>query len=166
MPYCQLFYHLVWSTKNREPLITEELEPMVYALIRSKATDLGAMVYALGGVADHVHLVATIPPSIAVARLVGQVKAVASTRINKARLQEMPFFWQAEYGALTFDARRLPNYVAYVRNQKQHHAENTVFAVLERHQAPDQHAMCEDGPEYETLQDDWADLSAAGAPAW
>ena len=66
MPYWQTFYHIVWATKNREPLITPDVEAMIYGLIRSKAIGLGGTVFALNGMSEHVHLVASIPPAIAV----------------------------------------------------------------------------------------------------
>ncbi|RME44546.1 MAG: IS200/IS605 family transposase [Chloroflexi bacterium] len=132
MPYWQLFYHIVWSTKNREPLLTPSVEPIIHGFLRSKAIGLGATVFALNGVEDHVHLVAAIPPKIAVARFIGQIKAVASTKFNKAGLSDRPFFWQAEYGAFSFDGKRLPNFIAYVERQKEHHAKGTAIPVLER----------------------------------
>ena len=132
MPYCQLFYHIVWSTKGREPRLTAEVEPVIHGYLRSKAIGLGATVFALNGVADHVHLVVTIPPKIAVSRFIGQVKAVASTKFNKSKFKQQPFFWQEEYGAFSFDAKRLPNYIAYVERQKEHHAQGTIIRILER----------------------------------
>lgn len=132
MPYCQLFYHLVWSTKARHPLLTPEVEPIIHGFLRSKAIGLGATLFALDGVMDHVHLVVSIPSKIAVATFVGQVKAVASTRFNKAGSNHPPFFWQEEYGAFSFDAKRLPNYIAYVQRQKEHHAQDTIIPILER----------------------------------
>ncbi len=132
MPYCQLFYHLVWSTKNRLPLLSAQVEPVIHGFLRTKAIGLEATVFALNGTVDHVHVVVSIPPKIAVARFVGQIKAVASTRFNQSAPDGPPFFWQEEYGAFSFDAKRLPNYVAYVNNQKEHHAQNTFIPVLER----------------------------------
>jgi putative transposase len=132
MPYCRLFYHLIWSTKNRLPLLTPQIEPVIHNFLRAKAVDLGATVFALNGVEDHVHLVISIPPKIAVAKFIGQVKAVASTKFNKSTPDCPPFFWQDEYGAFTFDAKRLPNYVAYVNRQKEHHRQGDIIPVLER----------------------------------
>ena len=131
MPFWQLFYHLVWATKNREPLLTPHVEPIIHDFLRSKAIGLGATVFALGGTLDHVHLVAAIRPKIAVASFVGQIKGVASTRFNKMH-PDTPFFWQTEYGAFSFDGKRLPNYIGYVRDQKTHHAQGTLYAILER----------------------------------
>lgn len=132
MPYCQLFYHLVWSTKHREPCITSDVEPVIYNLLRTKAIGLGGTVFALNGGVEHVHLVTTIPPRIAVATFVGQVKGVASAKLNQSRPGEIPFYWQEEYGAFSFDGKRLPNVIAYVENQKQHHALNNTIPILER----------------------------------
>ena len=132
MPYCQLYYHLVWATKNREPLLTSNVEPTIHGYIWQKANSLGGIVFALNGVEDHVHLVVSIPAKISVSTFVGQVKGVASTKFNKSGHDGSPFFWHDEYGAFTFDAKRLPNYIAYVEKQKEHHRDNTVIPILER----------------------------------
>jgi REP element-mobilizing transposase RayT len=132
MSYWQLFYHVVWSTHQRRPLLTAEIEPLIYRYIRFKAGDLGGMVHALNGTQDHTHLVVTIPPKIAVAKFVGQVKGVASARFNKEHPGASAFAWQSGYGALTFDAKRLPYVIAYVERQKEHHAAQATIPVLER----------------------------------
>ena len=132
MPYCQLYYHLVWSTKYRQPLLTPDIEPIIHEYLRTKAIGLGATVFAVNGVEDHVHVVASIPPKIPVSKFIRQIKAVASTKFNKSRPDRPPFFWQEEYGAFTFDAKRLPNYVTYVNRQKEHHAQGTTIPILER----------------------------------
>jgi putative transposase len=132
MPYTQLFYHLTWSTKHRQCLLTPNVEPTIHDLLRVKAIGLEAIVFALNGVEDHVHMVVAIPAKIAVAKFIGQIKAVASTKFNQAYPDLPGFFWQAEYGAFTFDGKRLPNYIAYVERQKQHHAEQSTIPILER----------------------------------
>ena len=132
MPYCQLFYHLVWSTKYRQPLLTAEVAPIIHEYLRTKAIGLKATVFALNGIDDHVHLVVSIPPKIPVSTFIGQIKAVASTKFNKSYPDRPPFFWQKEYGAFTFDAKRLPNYMAYVNRQKEHHVRGTTIPILER----------------------------------
>ncbi len=132
MSYWQLFYHLIWATKHRELRLTEEIEPVIHGFVREKAIGLGAYVFALDGVADHVHMVVAIPPKIAVAKFVGQVKGVASTKFNKSGVTAEPFFWQDDYGAFSFDAKRLSNYIAYVNRQKEHHAHATAIPILER----------------------------------
>jgi len=133
MSYWQLFYHLVWSTKNHEPLITSSAEPIIYAFLRAKAVALGGSVFAVNGTADHVHMIVSIPPTIAISTFIGQVKGVSSSRYNKGRTDaENRFAWQAQYGVFSFDGRRLPDIIAYVANQKKHHANGTTIPLLER----------------------------------
>jgi len=132
MPYWQIFYHFVWATRNREALITPDVESMIYELIHDKATDLKTTVHALNGMAEHVHLVASVPPGLAPATFVGQIKGFTSTMFNKASVRELPFSWQAEYGVFTFDQKRLHNVADYVINQKTHHANGNVIPLLER----------------------------------
>ena len=132
MPYSQLFYHLVWATKGREPRLTEEIEPIVFSFLQSKAIQLGAQVFALNGIEDHVHTIVSIPPRIAVATFIGQIKGASATRFNKAHADHPTFLWQQEYGAFTLDAKRLPNHVQYVVYQKEHHRKGSVIPALER----------------------------------
>jgi REP element-mobilizing transposase RayT len=132
MPYWQLFYHAVWATQYREPVLGAEVEPFAHDLIRDKAKELGAVVHALNGMEDHVHLVISIPPKLAPAFFIGQVKGASSTRLNQSRRLGRPFFWQDEYAVFSLDAKRLPHHVAYVDNQKLHHARATTIPALER----------------------------------
>ncbi|NJN83794.1 MAG: hypothetical protein HC802_16980 [Caldilineaceae bacterium] len=71
MPYWQLFYHLVWATKNGQPLLTTDLAPAVHTDLRRRAHALGGLVFALNGLHDHVHMAVAIPPKIAVSTFVG-----------------------------------------------------------------------------------------------
>ncbi|MHB0937230.1 MAG: IS200/IS605 family transposase [Armatimonadota bacterium] len=132
MPYSQLFYHIVWATKGRAPLITPKIEDEINRLIAAKAVKMGGRVYAINGEVDHRHVVASIPPSIAIASFIGQMKGVSSGAVNTQRLTDTRFHWQDEYGVFSFDSKRLPNYLSYVRDQKQHHANGTIIPILER----------------------------------
>ena len=72
MPYWQLFYHIAWATKHREPLISPDIEPILYGYLRAKAIGLDAIVFTLNGISDHVHLITSIPPTIAVSIFTGR----------------------------------------------------------------------------------------------
>jgi len=101
--------------------------------MRSKAIGLGGILFALNGVEDHIHMAVSIPASVAVSTFIGQVKGVASAHFNKGRDPlAARFEWQDEYGAFSFDGKRLSNVIAYVENQKQHHAQHTTIPILER----------------------------------
>src|SRR5574341_51902 len=141
MPYWQLYYHVVWATKNREPLLTPEVESVIYGFMRDKAQNLDAIVYAVNGYLDHVHMAVCVPPKISLAKFIGQVKAVASVRFNQSGLSPVPFYWQEEYGVLSFDRKRLSTIVDYVERQKEHHASAALIPVLERLETVQSHVV-------------------------
>ena len=72
--YTELYYHLVWSTKDRAPLITFVLERPLYVAIRQKCQELEAEVHALGGTENHLHLVCCIPAKISVSEFMERIK--------------------------------------------------------------------------------------------
>ena len=130
MSYWKLFYHVVWATKDRLPLIRPEMEPALFDVMAAKGIKLGGTVFAVGGVENHVHLAVAIPPSIAVTEFVGQLKGSSSHFVNKVLGAE--FKWQNEFGVLSFGLRNLEQVTRYIENQRQHHAENTCIRGLER----------------------------------
>ena len=129
MPYHRLNYHLVWSTKKKQPLLTPENASTLRAAVGEKCANLDALLQAIGGASDHLHLVVAIPPTIAVAEFVRQVKGFSSYQIN--REFEGTFAWQSEYGAFTLGKHGLPRAIAYVQNQAEHHATGRIFKSVE-----------------------------------
>ncbi len=133
MPYWRLFYHIVFGTKNREPLITPDIEKELHGYLTGKATGLGAIVYVVNGTEDHVHVVASVPPKIALSDFIGQIKGAASHHINHLPGRDGSLFdWQRGYGVLSFGEKHLDWVVDYVRHQKEHHRAGTTIAALER----------------------------------
>ncbi|MGQ9630759.1 MAG: IS200/IS605 family transposase [bacterium] len=132
MPYWRLFYHFVWGTKNKEPLIAPQWEDSLHNVIAAKATGLGAFVHAVGGIEDHVHLVASVPPKIALSTFIGQVKGSSSHFVNHELDMDIHFVWQAEYGVVSLGGKMLDTVVRYAKNQRRHHADGTTIAILER----------------------------------
>jgi putative transposase len=130
MPYWRLFYHAVWATKNRLALIDPSWENDLYGYLWGKATALECIPHAIGGMPDHIHVAISIPPKLAVATLIGRLKGSSSHYINE-RYAHGSFMWQAEYGVLSFSEKALLSIVAYINNQKEHHAENTLNVGLE-----------------------------------
>lgn len=140
MPYWRLFYHLVWGTRNREPLISAEWENSLHNAIAAKASELGALVHAVGGIEDHIHLVASVPPKIALSAFIGQVKGNSSHFVNHELHMDVPFAWQAEYGIVSFGGKMLDTVVRYAKNQRKHHAEETTLGMLEQAVPDRQHS--------------------------
>ena len=128
MPYYRLFYHFVWTTKHRQLLITERNQGAIYATIRAKTELLHGIVHALNGVADHVHLVVSLPPSLAPAAFIGQIKGSSSRAASQL---DGIFAWQDEYGVLSVSESHLPIVIRYVDGQQAHHADQTLNVKLE-----------------------------------
>jgi putative transposase len=137
MPYWRLFYHIVWATYERLPLIDTPVERLVRGVLHSKAKELGVFIHEIGIVEDHVHVVITIPPTLSIAEVVSQLKGSTSHAVN--HLSERGgarFAWQRSYGVLTIGERSLPTVTEYVRHQEEHHARETTNDVFERIAAP------------------------------
>lgn len=133
MPFWRLYYHLVWSTKNRKPLIVPEIERRLYAYIVGKAAELGCYIYQINGWYDHIHLVIAVPPRHALAAVVKHLKGASSHEMNQVAGMNHAFAWQRGYGALSLGERQRSHAEAYVAAQKAHHAEQTTNAWLERY---------------------------------
>jgi putative transposase len=138
MTFWRSYAHLVWATKNREPLIVPEIEAPLYACIVSTAAEWGCYVHAVNGISDHVHVIISIPPKHSVAWVVKNIKGSSSHFVNHALhdysepITGQSFAWQRGYGYLSLGESQLSRAVAYVQNQKQHHQAQTTNGWLER----------------------------------
>ena len=131
-PFTRLYAHLVWATWDRLPLITPEVQPHIYRCIQAEAARMGCRVGAIGGIADHVHVVVRYPPSVSISGLVKQVKGVSSRLVQQeVRLGEF-FKWQGSYGAFSLSQRDLEMVRRYVHRQEEHHRTGRLNATLER----------------------------------
>lgn len=131
MPYWRLFYHIVWTTKERLSLIDPLWENDLHGYLWGKATALECIVHAIGGMPDHMHVVLSIPPKLAVATLAGKLKGASSHYISERFVPDGTFAWQSEYGAFSFSEDRLAKIVEYVNDQKKHHTKNSLNKELE-----------------------------------
>jgi putative transposase len=132
MTYWRLHYHLIWATFEREPTITLEREKMFYGVLCNKGKEPDLKIHAAGNIEDHVHVVVSIPPKLAVADCVRHLKGASANAINQMDGSDGKFKWQEGYGALSLGERSLETAMAYAARQKEHHKENKIFAVYER----------------------------------
>jgi putative transposase len=93
MPLWRLHYHLIWSTKNREPVIEEVAEQAVRWSVQQTANRMGLILHAVGVMPDHVHVVVSIPPKHAVATAVRFLKGASARAINLKNGDEGVFGW-------------------------------------------------------------------------
>ncbi len=131
-PYTQLYLHLIWATWDRLPLITPSLEEIIYASILSKCQKLKCKPLAIGGIVDHVHLLTRFHTTVSVAQLAKEVKGSTSHLITHKIKPGSFFKWQGAYGAFTVRKSDLPRVIAYIKNQKKHHADGMLDDDLER----------------------------------
>lgn len=129
--YTEMYYHFVWSTKKRQPLILPEFEVRLHDKIRRKAIDLGLHIYAVNGMEDHVHVVCDLLPRLCAEEVLNGLKGSSSHFINHIDGGCFTLYWQEGYSAHTFSKAALDNVVAYVDNQKRHHAQGTLKPDLE-----------------------------------
>lgn len=132
MTYWRLHYHLIWSTFEREPSLISEREKMFYGVLYKKAEELGVKIHAAGNVADHAHVVASIPPKLSVAECVRHFKGASAFAINHMPGSDGKFKWQAGYGALTISEQALNTVMAYAAKQKEHHRADKIIDEYEK----------------------------------
>lgn len=134
MPYWRLFYHLIWTTKEREPLIDPVRAGVIEQSLRSTCEEPAVRLFAIGIMPDHAHLVVSIPPRLAIASVVQRLKGASSYAANGPDFGDRAsrFAWQAEYGVLSFSEKALPTVIDDARNQQTRHATNDLWPTLER----------------------------------
>ncbi len=132
MPFHQLYLHMTFATQERTPLIKVELEKPLWAAIASKTSELGGVPLAVGGMPDHVHLLAEIPPTLPVADLAQGVKGVSSHLMNHELAPDSAFRWQEGYGAFTLRQNEVASVVRYIARQKEQHLLGRLSKLMER----------------------------------
>ena len=129
--FTQLYLHCIWATWDRLPLITPDIQQVVYAAIVQQSENLGCTVIAVGGIADHVHLLVSFPPILTVSELLKQVKGSSSHLITHERKPDAFFKWQGAYGAFTVSHRDCSQVADYIKNQVIHHHQQSTVDVWE-----------------------------------
>jgi putative transposase len=131
--YSEIYLHLTWHTKLSQPLLVPDVETLAYKYLRDKAAALGAIeTPEIGGIETHVHLAVTIEPTVTISEMVGALKGYTSHEVNRRLGPGKALEWQTGYGVVSFGAKDLPWVVAYIQNQREHHARGAAHDRLER----------------------------------
>ena len=132
--YAEINLHIVWHTKMSSPLLTPEIEKIVYADIRKRIFKTsGVFFHEVGGTENHVHVAVSIPPTLVISTFIGELKGGSSHEINRTLPSASErFCWQVSYGVVSFGTRDLKWVVRYIQKQKEHHGANKVYDRLER----------------------------------
>ena len=123
--YTQLYIHLVFAVKYRDAVIDKSWRQELYQYIIGMMENRGHRVYAVGGIADHIHILVSMSPAQSVSNLVQEVKRASSIWITKKRYVRAHFAWQEGFGAFSYGKSQVSNVVNYIQNQEIHHANHS-----------------------------------------
>ena len=119
--FLALQIHLVFSTKNRERWLDESIEKDVWSYLAGIIRTHGGTAIQIGGFDDHIHILMSIPATIALSDFVKRIKGESSKWISNQWPRMRDFRWQDGYGAFSVGKSQISDTVAYIRNQRQHH---------------------------------------------
>ncbi len=119
--YTQIYYHIVFGTKNRKSCLKRENRDNLFKYIWGVLRNKDCHLYRINGVADHLHIFTHLHPSIALADLIKDIKLSSSEWIKKESL--FPLFpgWQEGYAAFTASEKEKDRIINYIKNQEEHH---------------------------------------------
>lgn len=113
--------HCVFSTKNRAPMITPDLQQRLYDYIGGIARKNKMTLLAAGGMFDHIHLLLSLPRTLDIAHAMQLIKGGSSKWIHDEFSDHRSFEWQEGYGAFSIGIGEVERTVKYIANQAEHH---------------------------------------------
>ncbi len=116
-----IILHIVFSTKNRSPVLYASVRPALFAYMAEVSREIGCECYRVGGVEDHVHIAVGLSRTISVAQYVEVVKNASSKWLKKQSALLHNFSWQRGYGAFSVRKSGLDQLVRYINRQEEHH---------------------------------------------
>ncbi|MGE0104535.1 MAG: IS200/IS605 family transposase [Blastocatellales bacterium] len=135
--YSSLFYHIVFSTKNRQRFIRQEIETAVWSYIGGIARKNKMKALQVGGVEDHLHALIMAPPKVAPSQIAQYLKGGSSHWLRRQFHGLDEFAWQEGYSVFSVSRSNLERVAGYIRRQRQHHDKKQFVDeyrdLLERH---------------------------------
>ncbi|TDE18563.1 IS200/IS605 family transposase [Dyadobacter psychrotolerans] len=123
--YTQILYQIVFSTKEREPVLLKENRPLLFKYIYGILKNKNCHLYRINGVSDHIHILTSLHPSVSLSSLVKDIKISSSVFLKENNLFTGFSGWQEGYGAFTYSFGEVNILIEYVKNQEQHHKKIT-----------------------------------------
>jgi REP element-mobilizing transposase RayT len=131
MSKADVFLHVVWTTFRRQPLVPTEWEQRLHRTIEARCAKWRCPSIAIGGTADHIHLVMRLHPTVTISRVIGEAKGLSSHLMTHGLQPDRFFGWQDGYWAVSLSPEDLSAVIAYVTNQREHHSTNNLLDHLE-----------------------------------
>jgi len=137
MSYVSSHYHCVFSTKGRRPLISTELRERLWPFLGGIARQHRMKAIEVGGMADHIHLLLSLPSTLSIAKALQLIKGGSSKWVHETFPQHRLFGWQVKYGAFGVSVSQLDKIIQYIKSQENHHRKMTFqeefLALLKKH---------------------------------
>jgi REP element-mobilizing transposase RayT len=118
--FANLLTHVIFSTKDRQPLLTPDLRTDLLAYMGGIVRHIHGKLIDSNARPDHVHCLLSLPPALAVAEALRVIKSNSSLWVHET-WHRAAFAWQAGYGAFSVSQSNVPAVVKYIRDQEQHH---------------------------------------------
>ena len=132
-----LIYHVVFSTKGREPVLASDMRDELYRYIGGIVKADNGILIQIGGMADHIHILLKLKPIHKFSDIMQNIKGSSSKWINEQNCLGVKFRWQDGYGAFSVSASQVPVVTKYIENQEKHHQgfsfQSEFELLLERH---------------------------------
>jgi len=119
--YSQIYLHFVFAVQNRLSLIKKEWKDELYNYIIAIISNQGHKVYAINGMADHLHILISMNPNQSPSKLMYEVKRSSSLWINNQKLTTGKFSWQEGFGTFSYGKSQLSDIIVYIEQQETHH---------------------------------------------
>ena len=137
MSYVSSYYHCVFSTKERRPLITPGLQERLWPYLGGIARQNEMKAIEIGGVADHVHILLSLPSTLSIAKAMQLIKGGSSKWVHENFPEHRLFGWQVKYGAFGVSVSLLDKTIQYIQTQSEDHRKMTFqeefLALLKKH---------------------------------
>lgn len=125
MSYIRMWIHLVFATKDREPLLPKEIRYKVHEHIIQNCKEKSIYLQAINGYTDHLHCLISLGREQSISKVTQLIKGESSFWINKHQLTETNFMWQDDYFAVSVSESSLQKGINYIKNQEIHHAKKS-----------------------------------------
>ena len=129
--WSQIYLHFVGGTNRRDPVLDAVMRPRVYAALTAKCRELRCEPIAIGGLADHVHVLLRSSPTLSPAYIAKMLKGSSSHLVNHALGPSSYFQWQGGYGVLSVSKKHLQAVQAYILTQETRHLDGKISPFLE-----------------------------------
>lgn len=132
MSYKESSFHIIFSTKNREPVLREDKREELYKYIWGILKNKNCHLYRIGGIEDHIHILTSLHPTIALSDLIRDLKRSTTHWIKQENIFDCFEGWQSEYAAFCKEHKSLATVIEYIKNQKEHHLNENSRDELKR----------------------------------